>query len=157
MPIWSPAARVDAADRYIAPTIARGVTADSPLMADEIFGPILPIVCVDNMDAAISFVNARPKPLALYVFSGDNHVAQRVLDRTTSGGACVNDVVAHLGIHELPFGGVGPSGMGAYHGRAGFETFSHRRSVLHKSTRLDVKLRYPPYDESKLKWIRRLL
>jgi aldehyde dehydrogenase (NAD+) len=147
----------DAETRYIAPTVARGVTADSPLMADEIFGPILPIVTVDDIDEAISFINRRPKPLALYVFSGDSAVAERVLERTSSGGACVNDVVAHLANHELPFGGVGPSGMGAYHGRAGFETFSHRRSVLHKSTRLDVKLRYPPYDETKLKWIRRLL
>jgi aldehyde dehydrogenase (NAD+) len=147
----------DAESRYIAPTVVRGVTADSPLMADEIFGPILPIVTVDNIDRAIGFVNERPRPLALYVFTAESGVADRVLERTTSGGGCVNDVVAHLGIHELPFGGVGASGMGAYHGRAGFETFSHRRSVLHKSTMLDVRLRYPPYDESKLKWIRRLL
>lgn len=147
----------DAEARYIAPTILRDVSPESAVMADEIFGPILPVVEIGGIDEAIAFVNGRPRPLALYVFAGESGVADRVLERTSSGGACVNDVVAHLGIPELPFGGVGASGMGAYHGRAGFETFTHRRSVLHKSTMLDVKLRYPPYDESKFKWIRRLL
>lgn len=148
---------VDEDDLYIAPTILRGVAPDSPAMADEIFGPILPILNVESTDDAIAFINARPKPLALYVFTGDKDVERRVLERTSSGGACVNDTVAHLGVAELPFGGVGESGMGNYHGRAGFESFSHRRSVLHKSTLVDPRLRYPPYDDSKLKWARRLL
>jgi acyl-CoA reductase-like NAD-dependent aldehyde dehydrogenase len=146
----------DAADRYIAPTLLLSVSPDSAVMSEEIFGPILPILPVDDLDAAIAFVNQRPKPLALYLFSEDSAAERAVLSRTTSGGACINDTIAHLSVPELPFGGVGASGMGAYHGRAGFETFSHRRSVLHKSTSFDVSLRYPPYHENKVKWVRRL-
>jgi aldehyde dehydrogenase (NAD+) len=148
---------LDAGDRYIAPTVLRGVSPDSPIMADEIFGPILPVLNVEGIDEAIAFINQRPKPLALYLFTGDRETEDRVLSRTTSGGGCINDTMAHLGVNELPFGGVGASGMGSYHGRAGFETFSHRRSVLHKSTLIDPRLRYPPYDEGKLKWVRRLV
>ncbi|MBX3125220.1 MAG: aldehyde dehydrogenase family protein [Polyangiaceae bacterium] len=145
------------ASRYIAPTILRDVSPDSPVMEDEIFGPILPVLRVSNVDEAIRFVNARAKPLALYVFTNDKDTAERVLSRTSSGGACVNDVVAHLGVPELPFGGVGPSGMGAYHGWHSFDTFSHKKSVLDKSIHLDAPLRYPPYGDNKLKWIKRLL
>jgi aldehyde dehydrogenase (NAD+) len=148
---------VDEEDRYLAPTILRGVSPDSPVMSEEIFGPILPILEVPDAGAAISFVNERPKPLALYVFADDRGVQEAVLGGTSSGGACVNEVVAHLGAPGLPFGGVGESGMGAYHGRAGFETFSHRRSVLHKSVRIDPSIRYPPYKEEKTRWLRRLV
>jgi aldehyde dehydrogenase (NAD+) len=147
----------DAADRYLAPTLLRGVKPDSKIMADEIFGPILPVLPVGSMDEAVRFVNARPKPLALYVFTGKRGVAEDVLERTSSGGACVNDAVMHLAVPELPFGGVGDSGMGAYHGRAGFETFSHRKSVLSKPTAMDLPLRYPPYDERKQTWMKRLM
>jgi aldehyde dehydrogenase (NAD+) len=90
------------------------------------------------------------------VFSDDTEVQDAVLSRTSSGGACVNDTIAHLSIPELPFGGVGPSGMGRYHGRSSFDTFSHWKSVLDKSTRFDIPLRYPPYDADKVKWVRRL-
>jgi aldehyde dehydrogenase (NAD+) len=148
---------VDPEERYIAPTLLRSVSPEAPVMSDEIFGPILPIITVNDLESAIAFVNRRPKPLALYIFSEDRAAEHAVLSRTTSGGACVNDTVAHLSVPDLPFGGVGASGMGAYHGRASFETFSHRKSVLHKSTRLDASLRYPPYDESKVKWARRLM
>ncbi len=146
----------DSSERYIAPTILRDVPVHSPVMDDEIFGPILPVLTVSHVDEAVSFINARPKPLALYIFSQDKRLQQRVLQRISSGGVCVNDVVVHVAVPELPFGGVGPSGMGAYHGRASFETFSHRKSVLSKSTRMDLPVRYPPYSESKLKWIKRL-
>jgi aldehyde dehydrogenase (NAD+) len=118
---------------------------------------LLPIILVDDLDEAIAFVNGRPRPLALYVFSRSGDVQQRVLDHTTSGGVAVNATVVQLAVPDLPFGGVGGSGMGAYHGRAGFETFSHRKSVLKKSTRFDPSLGYPPYTKRKERWLRRFL
>ena len=147
----------DPAERYLPPTILRGVSADAPVMDEEVFGPILPVVAVTDLDAAIAFVNARPKPLSLYVFSGDPVAARRVLARTSSGSACVNTCVVQLAVPELPFGGVGPSGMGAYHGRQGFETFSHRKSALEKSTRFDPPLQYPPYSRLRRWLLRRVL
>ncbi len=149
--------QADESERYIAPTILRNVPADAPVMADEIFGPILPVLRVGSVDEAIRFVNARPKPLALYVFTRDAKVSEEVLERTSSGGACVNATIWHLANPNLPFGGVGPSGMGAYHGRDSFETFSHRKSVVTKSTRIDPKLAYPPYTRFKTQLLKRLL
>jgi len=147
----------DENDRYIAPTILRNVHPDAPVMADEIFGPILPVLRVRGIDEAVAFVNARPKPLALYLFSNDRTVQNDVLERTSSGGAVVNHTLLHEAIPALPFGGVGASGMGAYHGKASFDTFSHRKSILVKSTWFDLSLQYPPYDETKKKWLRRLV
>ena len=149
--------QTDASDLYIAPTILRNVAPDSPVMAEEIFGPILPVLAVPGIEAAISFVNARPRPQALYLFSRDEGAKKGIIEHTSSGSVCINDVVVHMLERELPFGGVGPSGMGAYTGRASFETFSHRKSVLKKSLRFDVPLRYPPYSDSKLKWLKRLV
>jgi aldehyde dehydrogenase (NAD+) len=105
------------------------------------------------MESAIRFVQNRPKPLALYVFTEDRAFCEKVLRETTSGGACVNDTLVHLSSHHLPFGGVGPSGMGAYHGKEGFRTFSHYKSIVKTSTRLDLPLRYPPYP----RWFRHLM
>ncbi len=116
-------------------------------MTEEIFGPLLPIVEVGSMDEAIDFVRARPKPLSLYVFSNSERTVDRILARTTSGGAVVNDVLIHF-VSGLPFGGVGQAGMGQYHGKATFDAFSHHRSVVKKSVKMDVKLRYPPYKAS---------
>jgi len=147
----------DEATRYVAPTILRNVAPDAPVMQEEIFGPILPVLRVPSVDAAVDFVNARPKPLALYVFSKDERVQQDVIARTSSGGACVNATIWHIANPALPFGGVGPSGMGAYHGRESFETFSHRKSVVVKSTRVDPKLAYPPYSRLKTAILKRLL
>ncbi|MCZ7525430.1 MAG: aldehyde dehydrogenase family protein [Acidimicrobiia bacterium] len=147
----------DAAERYIAPTVLRDVKPEDPVMQEEIFGPILPVLTVPDVDAAIHFVNERDKPLALYVFSEQSSVTERVVERTSSGGVCVNATLYHLTLPSLPFGGVGPSGMGAYHGRATFETFSHRKSVLVKSTRFDPKVAYPPYTALKKKLMRRFL
>jgi aldehyde dehydrogenase (NAD+) len=147
----------DEKERYLSPTILCNVPADSPVLADEIFGPILPVLAVRDIDEAITFVNRRPKPLALYLFSQDRLVQSRVLEGTSSGGVVVNHTCLHLSVPALPFGGVGASGIGAYHGRAGFETFSHRKSVLVKPTWLDPRLLYPPYDDKKKKWMRRLL
>jgi len=148
---------LDEAERYIAPTVVRGVGADDPLMQEEIFGPILPVRAVRDLDEAVAFVRGRSKPLALYVFSEDPRVERRVIDATSSGGVCVNAILWHLSNPHLPFGGVGESGVGAYHGRASFETFSHRRSVLRKPTRFDLKLLYPPYTRWKSRLVRRML
>ena len=148
---------VDADDLYVAPTVLRGVGDDTAVMADEIFGPVLPVVDVDGVGDAIARVNAGDKPLALYVFTSSRATADRVLASTSSGGACVNHVVYQVAAPALPFGGVGPSGMGAYHGRAGFETFSHRRSVLSKPTWIDPPVAYPPFTDLKRRVIRRFL
>jgi aldehyde dehydrogenase (NAD+) len=147
----------DAKDRYLAPTILRDVSPDSAVMQEEIFGPILPVIAVPHVDAAITFVTRRDKPLALYVFSQRETVQAKVRDRTSAGGMAINHVWLHLAVPELPFGGVGESGMGAYHGKQGFETFSHRKSVLKKPTQIDPPLLYPPYTETKAKWVKRLL
>jgi aldehyde dehydrogenase (NAD+) len=147
----------DEATRFIAPTILRNVAPDAPIMQVEIFGPILPVLRVASIDEAVAFVNARPKPLALYVFTRDAQVEEDVIARTTSGGACVNAPLWHIANPELPFGGVGPSGMGSYHGRDSFETFSHRKSVVTKSTRVDPKMAYPPYSKLKTAILKRLM
>ncbi|CAB4991675.1 unannotated protein [freshwater metagenome] len=126
-------------------------------MQDEIFGPLLPVLAVDGVEEAIAFINNRDKPLALYVFAEDKQIAERVLDSTSSGGACINGTLFQLVPPTLPFGGVGESGQGAYHGRSTFETFSHHKSVLKKTTRLDPPIAYPPYTERKKKILRRFL
>jgi len=135
----------DSTERYIAPTLLGMVSAEAPVMQEEIFGPILPVLEYEEIDSVISFINEREKPLALYLFTGSRNTEKQVLSRTSSGGACVNDTVMQITNPRLPFGGVGSSGMGAYHGRHSFEAFSHRKSVLNKSTRIDIPLRYPPY------------
>lgn len=147
----------DLADKYVAPTLVRNVSPDSKLMQEEIFGPILAILPIKSIDDAIEFVLDREKPLALYVFSKHGRTSQRVIDETSSGGACINEVVAHFTVTDLPFGGVGASGFGSYHGRASFETFSHRKSVLSKSTFGEPPIRYAPYTESSQKWMKRFL
>lgn len=147
----------DPEQRYIAPTVLEDVALDASVMADEIFGPLLPIIPVSGVDEAIGFVNARAHPLALYLFARSDAVRERVLTGTTSGGVGVNATVLQTAVPGLPFGGVGASGMGAYHGRSSFETFSHRKSVLAKSTRVDPRLGYPPYGRRKERWLRRLL
>ena len=134
----------DKATRYIAPTIIDNVSLDSPIMQDEIFGPIFPVVTFSDINEAIDFVTEREKPLALYYF-GDNKTANHVLKHTSSGGACVNDTIMHIANEKLPFGGVGNSGMSSYHGRESFDVFSHRRAVVTTPTWLDIPFRYMPY------------
>ena len=143
--------------RYIAPTVLAGVKPDAAVMGDEIFGPILPVLTVTDIDEAIRFVNDRDKPLALYAFSSSDETLGEIVDRTSSGGVTLNHVLLHLAVPELPFGGVGPSGMGAYHGKAGFDIFSHAKAVLDKPTRPDPSLMYPPYTSFKQKLLRRFL
>jgi acyl-CoA reductase-like NAD-dependent aldehyde dehydrogenase len=135
----------DRADLYIAPTILTGVPATAAVLQEEIFGPILPVLEVESIDQAIAHVNARPHPLGLYVFAGDSAVADRVLAETTSGDAAVNDCAVQPIIRELPFGGVGNSGMGKYHGEWGFRAYTNARGVLRRGTAIDPPLRYPPY------------
>ena len=147
----------DAGTRYLAPTVVAEVSEGAAVMAEEIFGPILPILPVADMDEAIARVNADDKPLALYAFSSSTATAARIVERTSSGGVCLNGTILQLGVPGLPFGGVGASGTGSYHGRAGFETFSHRRSVLAKTTWPDVPLAYPPFTKLKERLLRRVV
>lgn len=142
--------------RRIAPTVIAVRDPEDPLMQEELFGPLLPVLEVDDVQQAIQWINQRPKPLALYLFSRSRQNQETVLRQTSSGGVCFNDVVMQVGVPELPFGGVGASGMGAYHGQAGFDTFSHRRSVLRRPFALDLPFRYPPY-AGRLPLMRRLL
>lgn len=148
--------QTDAADRYIAPTLIDRPALDSPLMQEEIFGPLLPIIPYDTLDEAIRFVNARPRPLALYFFSRNGANQERILRETSSGGVCVNDVILHFSNPALPFGGVGDSGMGKYHGQHSFDTFTHPKAVLKKPFRLDIRQRYMPYSDALLRLLRRL-
>ncbi len=138
----------DGTDRFIAPTVLVNVSPDSPAMQEEIFGPILPVLEVADVREVIDFVNARPSPLGLYLFSDDRSVTKQILNSTTSGDACVNDCTLQPILHDLPFGGVGNSGMGKYHGEWGFRTYTNARGVLYHSTRLDSAVRYPPYDRN---------
>ena len=144
----------DVRQRYVAPTLIDDPDDDSPAMTEEIFGPLLPVKTFRHIDEAIGYVNRRDKPLALYYF-GDRREAERVLDRTSSGGACVNDTIVHLANGRLPFGGVGESGFGKYHGRSSFDLFSNMRPVVRSSRLIDLPLKYAPY--RRLKLYRRLL
>ena len=146
----------NAETRYIAPTVIDGVSMNSKVMSDEIFGPILPVLEFDKLDEAIATIQQRPYPLALYMFSKDRGNEKRILDEVPFGGGCVNDTLIHLSSTELPFGGVGPSGMGGYHGQNGFDLFSHKKSILKKTAVFDLPVRYPPYSEGKLNWIKKL-
>jgi aldehyde dehydrogenase (NAD+) len=146
----------DADTKFMAPTIVVDPPLDSPLSTEEIFGPILPIITVPDIDAAIRFVNERPKPLALYIFGTDSDTIDRVLERTSSGGVCVNHTLFHFSPHELAFGGVGESGMGRYHGKTGFDSFSNLKGVLRKPVFAETNLVYPPYGNLTKRLLRRL-
>lgn len=147
----------DPSERYIAPTILRDVDVNGRVMQEEIFGPILPVLSVPSIDAAIERINDGSKPLGLYVFTRKKSTSDKVIAETSSGGVNVNEVMAHPTCPNLPFGGVGESGMGAYHGHFSFETFSHRKAVLDKKTWFDPPQRYAPYTEKKLSFVRKML
>ena len=150
--------QVDVANRYVAPTVLRNLAFDSPVMQEEIFGPVLPVLTFDDIAEPIAAVNAGDKPLALYVFTASDETADRVLAETSSGGVCVNDVMTHLFVPGLPFGGVGESGYGAYHGRWGFETFTHRKSVLKRPSKMkEPAAMRAPYKPWKMALTRRFL
>ncbi|MGO9508642.1 MAG: aldehyde dehydrogenase family protein [Mycobacterium sp.] len=148
---------VDASSLRIQPTVVLDPDPEGSLMTNEIFGPILPVLTVKSLDEAIGFINARPKPLSAYLFTKSRETRERVIKEVPAGGMLVNHLAFQVSTAKLPFGGVGPSGMGAYHGKWGFEEFSHRKSVLTKPTRPDLsKMLYPPYTEKALKLARRL-
>ncbi|HCX9546557.1 TPA: aldehyde dehydrogenase [Staphylococcus aureus] len=143
----------DEDERYIEPTLLDHVTNDSAIMQEEIFGPILPILTYQSLDEAISFIHQRPKPLSLYLFSEDENATQRVINELSFGGGAINDTLMHLANPKLPFGGVGASGMGRYHGKYSFDTFTHEKSYIFKSTRLESGVHLPPY-KGKFKYIK---
>ena len=147
----------DATRRFIAPTLLDETDPAAPVMQEEIFAPILPMLCWQEREEAVRFVQSRPKPLALYLFTRDKEMERAVFDRCSFGGGCVNDTIVHLACSGLPFGGVGNSGMGSYHGKQSFDTFTHYRSVLKKANWLDLPMRYHPYSGEKLRWIKRFL
>ncbi len=147
----------DRSNLRIEPTVIVDPSPDDGVMAEEIFGPILPIITVDSTEAAVTFVNSRPKPLALYVFTSSQQQGRDLIDRMPSGGAVINHVAVHCLAPQLPFGGVGASGMGAYHGKWGFEALSHRRAVLAKPSKPDPGLMYPPYTDRAIKIMRKLM
>lgn len=147
----------DVAQRYFAPTLVKHVDPEAPLMQEEIFGPILPILPYDHLDDVMDFVQERPRPLALYLFS-ENEAHQEMLTQYLDfGGGCINDAMIHLATPHLPFGGKGSSGMGAYHGKYSFEAFSHRKALLKRPLKLDMPLRYPPYPAWKEKVVRQVM
>jgi len=142
---------------YLAPTVVADVSWDDPLMGDEIFGPVLPIVAYDSVDEVLGQLNARDKPLAVYLYSQDAELVEAVIAGTSSGAVCVNHNAVQLAVPGLPFGGVGASGMGAYHGKAGFDTFSHAKAVLRRPQRGELPFMYPPYGRLKRWLLRRAL
>ncbi|MBE9200878.1 MULTISPECIES: aldehyde dehydrogenase [unclassified Nodularia (in: cyanobacteria)] len=143
-------------ERYIAPTLLDHVSLTDPVMQEEIFGPILPIIAYTDITEAIALINSQPKPLALYLFTQNKNLQKRVLQETSSGGVCFNDTVMQVGVSSLPFGGVGDSGIGSYHGKASFDTFSHYKSVLKNYFWLDLNWRYAPYKD-KLSTLKRII
>lgn len=148
--------QIDPSTRKIAPTLLTDVTWSDPVMQEEIFGPILPILTYSKLDDAIACIQQRPKPLALYLFTRSADNEERILREVSFGGGCINDTVLHLATCHMPFGGVGESGMGGYHGRYSFDTFSHTKSVLKRWAKPDVTLRYAPYD-GKMKWLHKIM
>ncbi|MBR5863122.1 MAG: aldehyde dehydrogenase [Alistipes sp.] len=136
--------KTDKEERYIAPTLLRNVSPSAPVMQEEIFGPVLPMLTFERREEVINFITQREKPLALYYF-GDEEKGWKMLRRTQSGGACINDTIMHIANENIPFGGVGNSGMGSYHGRLSFDAFSHRRAVVCTPTWIDLPFRYMPY------------
>jgi acyl-CoA reductase-like NAD-dependent aldehyde dehydrogenase len=147
----------DAMEHYIGPTLIENVSPGSKVMQEEIFGPILPIIEYSDITEAISHINSRPKPLALYIFSNEKRIQEKILHETSSGGVCINDNVIQTALLELPFGGVGASGFGRYHGKWSFDLFSNKKSVMRQTVLFDLKVRYPPFNVSALNTVRRFV
>ena len=147
---------VDFEKRYISPTIIRDVTLEDAVMNEEIFGPIIPVIKYKNMEDIKYYISHHKNPLALYVFSEDENFSEDIINKVTFGGGCVNDTISHVASAYLPFGGIGSSGMGNYHGKASFDTFTHTKSIVKKSTKIDLKLVFPPYKD-KIKLIKKVM
>jgi aldehyde dehydrogenase (NAD+) len=144
-------------ERTIEPTVLSNISIDDPIMGDEIFGPVLPVLSYENINDVISYINSRPKPLALYLFTQSNRLRKQVLSEVSFGGGAINEVLMHFSNDNLPFGGVGNSGMGNYHGKAGFDSFTHYKSILQKNTLFELPLKHYPYSRWKVSIIRRLV
>lgn len=149
--------KTNASERTIEPTILKNAAFEDAAMQEEIFGPILPVLTYTNLDEAISEVKNLPKPLSAYIFTSSAENREKVLQQLAFGGGAVNDAVMHITNPKLPFGGVGNSGIGSYHGKAGFDCFTHQKSILHKATWLELPLKYFPHSKSRLKWIKRTM
>jgi len=147
----------DRAKRLIQPTVLHNVSFSDKIMQDEIFGPLLPVISFDNIEDAIEQVKKQSKPLALYIFSKNKKKIWQIHNELSFGGGAINETVMHLTNHTLPFGGVGFSGQGNYHGYAGFKTFSHFKSILKKTFWFEPPLKYAPYSNSKMKWLKRFI
>ncbi len=143
--------------RFISPTVLKNVSFNDKIMKDEIFGPILPVLTFSDLDIAIQEVKSRPKPLACYIYSKNNKIVKKLLKELSFGGGAVNESVMQLSNSNLPFGGVGFSGIGSYHAKTGFDAFSHYKSILHKPFWFETNLKYPPYSKKKMKWIKRMI
>ncbi|MBS3742504.1 MAG: aldehyde dehydrogenase [Candidatus Cloacimonetes bacterium] len=143
--------------RFISPTVLKNVSFDDKIMEDEIFGPVLPVISFADLNATIYEVKMRPKPLACYIYSTNSKTVKKLLKEISFGGGAVNDSVMHLSNSNLPFGGVGFSGIGSYHAKAGFNAFSHYKSILHKPFWFEPSLKYPPYSQEKMRWIKRIM
>lgn len=148
---------LDEENRMISPTVLTNVCWDDPVMQEEIFGPILPVLVYDHLDEVISSIQTQPKPLSLYLFTRKSSVKKRIMNELSFGGGAINDTIMHITNSNLPFGGVGNSGIGSYHGEAGFKTFTHEKSIFEKPLWGEPSIKFPPYSSNKLKWIKRLL
>lgn len=148
--------QTDRQNLIIEPTVVEVDSLEKLIMQDEIFGPILAIVEINSLNDAIGFVNSRPKPLALYLFADDKTSITKVINETSSGSICINDTIMQLSEINLPFGGVGNSGFGSYHGKKSFETFSHYKSILKRNLKFEINLRYPPYSDKLLRKLKHL-
>jgi aldehyde dehydrogenase (NAD+) len=146
--------QTDSAEKFISPTIIDDIQPDFPIMQDEIFGPILPVMSFNEIDEVVSYINSHEKPLAFYYF-GNTKKAKEILSKTTSGGGCINDTILHIANHHLPFGGVGNSGLGKYHGHESFLAFSNSRSILESPTWIDLPIKYAPFRG--FKWVKKVV
>lgn len=149
--------QTDNQQRFIAPTLLDDVSLDSPIMQEEIFGPILPMISYTDIESCITYINSHPKPLALYLFTKNKKLEKQFLTRCIYGGGCINDTIVHIATSHLPFGGIGNSGMGSYHGEKSFETFSHFKSILKNSPYIDLPIRYRPFTKLKEKLVKMVL
>ena len=147
---------IDFEKRYISPTILKDVTTDDKVMSEELFGPILPVLKYKNMEDLKYFISINKNPLAFYVFSEDENFSEDVINRFSFGGGCVNDTISHVASKYLPFGGIGASGMGNYHGKTSFDTFTHTKAIVKKNTKLDINLVFPPY-KNKINLIKKIM
>ena len=146
--------KLEEASLCIEPTVFENVSFDDAIMQEEIFGPLLPVIGYETLEEALSYIQQQEKPLALYVFTRRKAIAQQVMSCCSFGGGCINDTIIHLATSQMGFGGVGQSGMGSYHGYDSFRTFSHFRSIVQKSNRMDLPIRYQPYTKGKQRFVR---